>query len=278
MRYSIGRIAKMLGLSAETVRTYERKGIVHPHKNPENGYRTFHVLDIGTLLRCRSYTSFGLSLNEAAETINSKSVAETHALLAQQEKHLASQIEQNQRLLNRLRDLNQVIENCENLVNTLLLEPHPGMFRLEYRHNDHLIDGEAREERLSQWASMAPFSFVSLKIPLKSIENHHQDYYCGFGVLEEDARFLGICTDELVECFPASLSVRTIIKVVGEDSVPISMIAPMLDFARKKGYSPSGPAISRMVVTIKRKDPDYIRYYEVWMPVKKTGKNNNLAG
>jgi len=119
MRYSIGRIAKMLGLSAETVRTYERKGIVHPHKNPENGYRTFHVLDIGTILRCRSYTCFGLSLNEAAETINSKSVAETHSLLAQQEKHLASQIEQNQRLLNRLHDLNQVIEHCENLVNTL---------------------------------------------------------------------------------------------------------------------------------------------------------------
>ena len=269
MRYSIGRIAKMLGLSAETVRTYERKGIVHPHKNPENGYRTFHVLDIGTLLRCRSYTCFGLSLNEAAETINSKSVDETYALLAQQEKHLAAQVEHNQRLLNRLRDLNRVIENCESLVNVLLIEPHPGMFRLEYRHNDRLIEGEAREERLSHWASMAPFSFVSLKIPLKSLEQRCQDYFCGFGILEEDARFLGVCADELVECFPASLSIRTIIKVVGEDSVPISMLTPMLDYAVKKGFVPNGPAITRMVVTIKRKDPDYIRYYEVWLPIKK---------
>lgn len=46
MRYPIGRISKLLGLSTETIRTYERKGIVHPQKN-ENGYRTFHVLDIG---------------------------------------------------------------------------------------------------------------------------------------------------------------------------------------------------------------------------------------
>ena len=53
MRYPIGRISKVLGLSTETIRTYERKGIVYPQKN-ENGYRTFHVLDIGTLLRCRS--------------------------------------------------------------------------------------------------------------------------------------------------------------------------------------------------------------------------------
>ena len=38
MRYPIGRISKLLGLSTETIRTYERKGIVHPQKN-ENGYR-----------------------------------------------------------------------------------------------------------------------------------------------------------------------------------------------------------------------------------------------
>ena len=84
MRYPIGRISKLLGLSTETIRTYERKGIVHPQKN-ENGYRTFHVLDIGTLLRCRSYSCFGLSLSEAADAINCNSVAETHALLVKQE-------------------------------------------------------------------------------------------------------------------------------------------------------------------------------------------------
>ena len=69
MRYPIGRISKLLGLSTETIRTYERKGIVHPQKN-ENGYRTFHVLDIGTLLRCRSYSCFGLSLSEAGIDIS----------------------------------------------------------------------------------------------------------------------------------------------------------------------------------------------------------------
>ena len=90
MRYPIGRISKLLGLSTETIRTYERKGIVHPQKN-ENGYRTFHVLDIGTLLRCRSYSCFGLSLSEAADAINCNSVAETHALLVEQEKWLKKQ-------------------------------------------------------------------------------------------------------------------------------------------------------------------------------------------
>ena len=108
MRYPIGRISKLLGLSTETIRTYERKGIVHPQKN-ENGYRTFHVLDIGTLLRCRSYSCFGLSLSEAADAINCNSVAETHALLVKQEKWLKKQTDYNLRMLNRLNDLNEVM-------------------------------------------------------------------------------------------------------------------------------------------------------------------------
>lgn len=269
MRYPIGKIAKILGLSAETLRTYEKKGVIHPQKNPENGYRTFHVLDIGTILRCRSYTSFGLSLSEAAEAINVRSVEETSAVLCKQEQYLAYQAEYHTRLLKRLCDLNSVIKHCEEQVNCLTLEKHPGMFRLEYRHNDELIEGDAREERLAEWAAMAPFSFVSLKFPLSSIKKQQQDYYCGFGVLEEDARFLGICTDELVECFPASLAVRTILKVVGEKSVPIEMLQPLVQFARDSGYEPAAPAISRMVVTIKRKEPDYERFYEVWLPVRK---------
>ena len=109
MRYPIGRISKLLGLSTETIRTYERKGIVHPQKN-ENGYRTFHVLDIGTLLRCRSYSCFGLSLSEAADAINCNSVAETHALLVEQEKWLKKQTDYNLRMLNRLNDL---VEGCK---------------------------------------------------------------------------------------------------------------------------------------------------------------------
>ena len=74
--------------------------------------------------------------------------------------------------------------------------------------------------------------------------------------------------DELVECFPASSAVHTILKVVGEDSVPIHMLTPLLDFARENRLVPTADAFTRMVVTIKRKEPDYERFYEVWLPVR----------
>ena len=67
-----------------------------------------------------------------------------------------------------------------------------------------LLSGDAREELLALWASFAPFSFVSLKFPLESIQRAEQDYFCGYGILEEDARYCGVCMDELVEWMKAN--------------------------------------------------------------------------
>lgn len=195
-------------------------------------------------------------------------MAETHALLVKQEKWLKKQTDYNLRMLNRLNDLNEVMSTCEREINRLSVVQHPGMFRVDYRHNDELLSGDAREDLLALWASFAPFSFVSLKFPLESIQRAEQDYFCGYGILEEDARYCGVCMDELVECFPASPAVHTILKVVGEDSVPIHMLTPLLDFARENRLVPTADAFTRMVVTIKRKEPDYERFYEVWLPVR----------
>ena len=171
-------------------------------------------------------------------------------------------------MLNRLNDLNEVMSTCEREINRLSVVQHPGMFRVDYRHNDELLSGDAREDLLALWASFALFSFVSLKFPLESIQRAEQDYFCGYGILEEDAHYCGVCMDELVECFPASPAVHTILKVVGEDSVPIHMLTPLLDFARENRLLPTADAFTRMVVTIKRKEPDYERFYEVWLPVR----------
>ncbi|MFQ7539493.1 MAG: MerR family transcriptional regulator, partial [Clostridium sp.] len=43
--YKIGEIAKMLGISAETIRNYEKKGLICPYKE-ESNYRYFDIIQI----------------------------------------------------------------------------------------------------------------------------------------------------------------------------------------------------------------------------------------
>lgn len=41
--YKIGEIAKLLGISAETIRNYEKKGLIEPYKEDSN-YRYFDIM------------------------------------------------------------------------------------------------------------------------------------------------------------------------------------------------------------------------------------------
>ena len=46
-KYStISEISKLLGLSTDTIRFYEKKGLVHPHVNPENNYRMYTLMNV----------------------------------------------------------------------------------------------------------------------------------------------------------------------------------------------------------------------------------------
>lgn len=54
-KYSIGTMAKLMGISAEAIRYYESRNIISPVRDPETGYRYYNTWDFHMLLRARHY-------------------------------------------------------------------------------------------------------------------------------------------------------------------------------------------------------------------------------
>ena len=79
--YTIGELAKILGITAETIRYYERKGIIAPIHDQESGYRYYTTWDLHMLIRARCYLGFGLSIEETGGILQSKSLEEIDELL-----------------------------------------------------------------------------------------------------------------------------------------------------------------------------------------------------
>ena len=63
-RLRIGVLALRVGMTRDTVRYYERLGLVRKPARPENGYRLYGTTDVGRLLFIRRGKLLGLSLNE----------------------------------------------------------------------------------------------------------------------------------------------------------------------------------------------------------------------
>lgn len=58
-RYKIGEVAALVGMSSESIRYYEREGIISPERNPLSGYRYYSAWDINVLIKARSYRQAG---------------------------------------------------------------------------------------------------------------------------------------------------------------------------------------------------------------------------
>ncbi|HIZ79845.1 MAG TPA: MerR family transcriptional regulator [Candidatus Lachnoclostridium stercorigallinarum] len=69
--YTIGEMARMLGVTAETIRYYERKNIIRPIHNEESGYRYYTTWDLHMIIRARCYLGFGFTIEQTADILES---------------------------------------------------------------------------------------------------------------------------------------------------------------------------------------------------------------
>ena len=93
--YSIGETAKLLGVSTQTLRYYDREDILKPvHINDQTGYRYYSYTQFHTIDRIKYLQGFGLSLEEIGEIIQDGTVKALLPRLAARKEALLEQINQ----------------------------------------------------------------------------------------------------------------------------------------------------------------------------------------
>ena len=88
MKYKIGDVARILGVSPDILRYYEKKGVVTPMKGENNDYRYYDAWDINFLMDCLWFKNFGFSIDQIADIVRIPSVSELDGILAGREDEL----------------------------------------------------------------------------------------------------------------------------------------------------------------------------------------------
>ena len=82
MGYRIGEVAGFLDITPDTIRYYEKEGIIHPTKNPLNGYREYSFEDITRLSDVLFYRNVDFSIGDIRKTCFSKSLSSWRSSVA----------------------------------------------------------------------------------------------------------------------------------------------------------------------------------------------------
>ncbi|HSN40777.1 MAG TPA: MerR family transcriptional regulator [Burkholderiales bacterium] len=114
MNYTIGRLAETAGVHVETVRYYQRRGLVTMPARTNGGFRRYNTTDVERLrfIKRAQSTGFTLAEIEALLTLRaSQSCTDTRALATRK----LAIVEERLRDLRRLRlELKQWIDLCDH--------------------------------------------------------------------------------------------------------------------------------------------------------------------
>jgi MerR family transcriptional regulator, mercuric resistance operon regulatory protein len=105
---TIGRLARAAGVNVETIRYYQRRGLLgEPHK-PPGGHRRYPMLVVGQIAFVRRAQQLGFSLAEVKALMqfsDGKSLRETRAIAQKKHENLELHIAQLNKMRRRLKTL-----------------------------------------------------------------------------------------------------------------------------------------------------------------------------
>lgn len=164
MKYCIGEFASILGVTADTLRLYEKHDIVRPTKDNSNNYRYFNDLDARDLLMSRWYRSMEIPLPEVALLMKESSIEQVMGMMQQSRQSLEEEIKQKTMLLNKMNEIHKELKEIESSLYICKLKQPPGMYRLKQTDKNALLKNDIVKSLVNTWMDRLPYAFYSFKI------------------------------------------------------------------------------------------------------------------
>lgn len=92
MRYTQKDIRQKLGITRDALRLYEKRGIIQPEIDLQNGYRYYDDWQMNLLWDCRYYQGMGFSLAEVQEILSTDSLGRIEARLEHRETEMRHEL------------------------------------------------------------------------------------------------------------------------------------------------------------------------------------------
>lgn len=127
MKYTIGELAKKAKLSADTIRFYEKKGLIDTAQRAENNYRYYGENSLSQLTFIRHCRELGMSLKEI-EVLHEQlkhptdTCTPVNELIASHLHHVNETIQQLEKFKHQLEYLKQLCDHDEQVKDCKIIQ------------------------------------------------------------------------------------------------------------------------------------------------------------
>lgn len=260
MKYKISEFAKTFGLSTESIRYYEKIGLLKSYRNEENNYRYYDNWDLFDLSNYLIYKNFNFSLEECIRTLNSDSTDDLCNTLETKIQELNEKIAREQKLLEWMTWRQQDIKNASLNLGRIIIQEYPKMCMSE----TFTTEGDQFEDNfLPHLASSSYDTFLLpvLRTSITNVQNNQITIERGKFVFEQYGDFLDEKMPKISEIIPKQTYITYTASVENLNNL-VSITKPLLDEIKQQNLKVKnelyGVFVSRM--TVEKKHIRFIRF------------------
>lgn len=256
----IGDVAKILGISSQTIRKYEDLKIIRVVKDELTGYRFFNIGSLNRALRVRFYRKALFDLTTATQLVESNDLHFVREKVEHQRLHILKKIEKDQRICARLEELQALISSIPQQMDRHRLAPCPGFYYLPYYCHERIV-----QEPKAAHIFAAMVDLMPLSTPAPMFQGRGEDFSqteLEYGMIIEDRYTHSKEIRQNALHIPPQSSAYTVIGLVNRSVLQIEDLAPLLQFARQQGLRPVR-LVGRTILSMSHAD-NPTRYHEFW--------------
>lgn len=262
MKYTQKDICRLLNITRETLRFYEKKGIISPEINPDNLYRFYDDYQFYLIAECKRHQANGFSIDEISQMLKEDSLERFTARITLRQEKMVIEAE-------RLRKANELLTiwlDRLNSIHTKLGRFEPGwqedVFFVPQREGGSLRLDEDSVDASRYIMSNLKVTFMMAYWP----DITKQTYEWGFGIYrwmaEQD-------TKDLLEGMAVRIgkAITGVIDTGSAWNLDRSVLDPIMKEAEDRGLQPTGSCVFINLART-REENGIHRYFEVYLPVQ----------
>lgn len=267
--YKIGEVAHIYGVTVETIRFYNKCGIIEPERS-NNNYRTYkkeEVISMDYVMRLRD---LDISLEKVKEITDIGDLNSLLEAVEDKEDEIRKQIENLENKVQIINSYKSKIKKCQDEENKIRIITSPGFLIKDLTSDVKHIT--------NSFHSISPVLSPMISVLMSPddicldgmVRNRNERYnVCNYYMVAEntakDIDFNALERNEIVY-IPPQQCVHSVVKV--HTNTEYGKCMEIFDYIDTNNYKICGNTVIQLVAMESRRDKG-IEYYEIWIPVRK---------
>lgn len=259
--YRIGEVARMVGVTSDTLRFYEEKGLFEGSARNANGYRLFTDDDVRKLQDMRFYRSLEVPIRDIRKLVESPSPDTLDGILDAREAEIHRSLARERLMLERINAVRQYSRASDEYE----IRWFPSYYRILLQPDKDIFD--VRSGIMEEYWMEYFFAFHGGFFVEQAWVVDQQVTKCTFGFMIDrfTASEINMPQEMCTDCVPAKRCVNTVLRVDGP--LRSEMFEPALGWIREKNLGVAGDIVGRVIASFQT-GTCWQRMYDLWIPVE----------